>query len=143
LSVLGDLGVTPDGDTPMIEVWNKIDLMPPDAWRPAANGAGSHPVAVSALTGEGLDHLKAAIAAQLRMGRAVVALTLPASAGQDLAWLHAETQVLRIDTRPDGTLRLKVAVTPAQWPKFAGRFPKAARRIKPETPGRSRAAPPV
>jgi GTP-binding protein HflX len=144
LGVLGDLGIDPDDGAPMIEVWNKIDLMPPDAWRPLAQGAGANPVAVSALTGQGLDALREVIAGKLREGRAIVSLSLPASAGQDLAWLHAETQVLHLDARPDGTMRLKIAVTPAQWPKFAAHFPEAAKRTKPDRPTRrARGAPPV
>jgi GTPase len=136
LSVLEDLGIEQDGQTPMIEVWNKIDLMPPDAWRPPANAFDANPVAVSALTGEGLEHLRSAIAGKLRLGRVIVSLSLPASAGQDLAWLHAETNVIHMDSRPDGAMRLKVAVTSAQWSKFARRFPDEARRAKQTPPAR-------
>lgn len=130
LGVLDDLGIGEDRREGMIEVWNKIDLFPPDAWRPGAPTGRSPVVGVSALTGEGLEQLRAAIGARLQEGRQIVPLTLSADRGADFAWLHAETHVLHADTRPDGTMKLKVAVSATQWPRFAARFPSAARKAR-------------
>src|SRR5690606_34870152 len=63
LSVLADLGVTGE-TTPIIEVWNKIDNLPaqPDGLSgitPAGKVAATVPV--SAVTGQGLDDLLAAV----------------------------------------------------------------------------------
>lgn len=130
LDVLDELGVGEERRGRMIEVWNKIDLLPVDAWRPDAD-AGRHSIAgVSALTGEGLDALKRAIAARLHVDRSIVPVTLRADRGADLAWLHSETSVLASQTRADGTMRLKVAVTATQWPRFAARFPEEARKTR-------------
>lgn len=128
MAVLDELGITEDRRARMIEVWNKVDLLPPDAWTPGGAGARASAVGVSALMGTGLDALKATISARLQDGRTIVPLTLTASDGADLAWLHRQAQILTSQTKPDGTMRLKVAVTAAQWPQFAARFPNAARK---------------
>ena len=59
LKVLAELGVPED--RPMIEVLNKIDLLPDEARAGLLDGnrRGKGAVAVSALTGEGLDALLA------------------------------------------------------------------------------------
>ena len=130
LGVLEELGIGEDRRDRMIEVWNKIDLFPPDAWRPGADGNGASIVGVSALKGEGLDTLKRTIALRLQTERSIVPVTLTADRGADLAWLHAETAVLNSQTRADGTMRLKVAISAAQWPRFAARFPAEAKKAR-------------
>ncbi|MDO5630734.1 MAG: GTPase HflX [Paracoccus sp. (in: a-proteobacteria)] len=90
--ILGKLGV--DETFPQIEVWNKIDALPPDSRealrRTDARTAGVQ--AVSALTGEGLDDLIAAIEA--RLAEALdeplfdETLVLPFDDGRRRAWLH-------------------------------------------------------
>ena len=68
--VLRQLGIEPNEGRRIIEVWNKVDRLDAEARerhrqsrRPAAGRA--RPVLVSALTGEGLDRLAAAIEARL------------------------------------------------------------------------------
>ncbi|MCB2127003.1 MAG: GTPase HflX [Rhodobacteraceae bacterium] len=87
-AILESLGV--DGDVPLFEVWNKIDLLPEDH-RAAllvedARKPGIH--AVSALTGDGLAPLLDAIETALGSERFPADLTLPFSEGRRRAWLY-------------------------------------------------------
>jgi GTP-binding protein HflX len=60
--VLREIGA---GDVPELVVINKIDIAPPE-WVAALQRAYPGAVAVSALTGEGVDELRAAIVGRLR-----------------------------------------------------------------------------
>ncbi|MGX7952559.1 GTPase HflX [Tsuneonella sp. HG249] len=99
LEVLGDLGVT-QGEAgegiPIIEVWNKLDLLPQeeaDSIRHAAE-ADDMTIAISAVTGEGVEEMVARLGSQLTKGARVHQFVLPASAGRQIAWLHAHGEVL-------------------------------------------------
>ena len=76
--MLDELGIDIASPGRVIEVWNKIDLLPPSERPPRivpprANGkSGASPlvVSVSALTGEGLPELLQAIEDRLSAGHA-------------------------------------------------------------------------
>lgn len=99
LEVLGDLGVT-EGEAgagiPIIEVWNKLDLLGPAEAAEARASAEADPavVLVSAATGEGVDGLIERLGEQLTRGAHIHQFVLPASAGRRIAWLHAHGEVL-------------------------------------------------
>jgi GTP-binding protein HflX len=86
--ILAELGVTED--TPRIEVWNKIDRLDPEARAARETEAARTPgvVALSALTGAGLEALTAAIEAQLAEERRRDHIRLAFSQGKARAWLH-------------------------------------------------------
>ena len=52
------------------------------------------PVQVSALTGEGVDHLIAAIEARLGESRQTLELSIDPSDGAGLSWLYRHSEVL-------------------------------------------------
>ena len=56
---------------------------------------------VSAITGEGIDALGAAIEARLAAGRVLIELVLDAADGAGVSWLHRHTEVIHkaVDTR--------------------------------------------
>jgi GTP-binding protein HflX len=87
-TILDELGVSPD--VPRIEVWNKTDLLDADqrAARETEAGRADAVVAISALTGAGLDALNAAIEAQLAEDSIREVLTLGFSHSKARAWLH-------------------------------------------------------
>lgn len=115
--ILESLGV--EEDVPVLEVWNKIDLLSDDTRRALlvqdARTSDTH--AVSALTGEGFGPLLAAIEACLDDERTEEDLTLPFSAGRARAWLHAAGVVLRESDGEDGH-RLRVRWTARQSDAF-------------------------
>lgn len=100
--ILESLGV--EEDVPVLEVWNKIDLLSADTRKALsvqdARTPGVH--AVSALTGEGLADLLAAIAGNLEKDSTEEVLTVPFSDGRGRAWLHAAGVVLAEEQREDG-----------------------------------------
>ncbi|MEI2686817.1 MAG: GTPase HflX [Cypionkella sp.] len=111
--ILGALGVK--ASVPMIEVWNKLDLVPPSARDSlavqAANRAGVYPV--SALTGEGLEPLLAEISRVFDEEKSDMTLTLGFEQGKQRAWLHGEGVVQGEEALDDGW-RIRVLWTVRQ-----------------------------
>lgn len=97
--VLRQLGIDPDAGANVIEVWNKIDRFSAEEREELANIAARRPperrcYLVSAETGEGIDALLAAIEDLLAATRATLTLTIDASDGAGISWLHRNTEVL-------------------------------------------------
>jgi GTP-binding protein HflX len=128
LEVLADLEVvdreTGLSEIPMLEVWNKADLLDPErlaALREAADGQGA--VLMSAATGEGMDEFADRIAQMLTAKAREVTLTVPLSDGRRIAWLHAHGDVLAEDDAgedEDGPLRrFVVRLNPKELGQYA------------------------
>jgi GTP-binding protein HflX len=95
IDVLTSLGLAPgQRETPMITVFNKIDALDAEQRDVVLGQAGDDAIPVSALTGEGLDRLQAAMDLTLRAGARVHRITLPMSDGRRLAWLHSHGEVV-------------------------------------------------
>ena len=77
---------------PELVVFNKTDLDPDDAKRLVEDHPGS--VAISALTGEGIDVLLRTLADRLRAISLVVELLVPYERGDVLAAIHREGEVV-------------------------------------------------
>ncbi len=122
LKVLAELGVETDGERPMLQVLNKIDLMEPAARRALLqrNGPGG-PVALSALTGEGVPDFLNRVEAALGAGDVTIRLKLAPSDGADMAWAYAHGRVTDRRDRTDSMV-LTVAVNPQDIDRFANRF---------------------
>lgn len=115
--ILTSLGVS--ADTPQIEVWNKLDLVAPDA-RAAldlSQTSRTNVFAISALTGEGLPALLDAISAAFDEARTETDLTLPFAMGRQHAWLHAEDVVVA-ETQDEGGWHVHLRWTPRQEARF-------------------------
>lgn len=86
--ILASLGV--NKAVPMFEVWNKLDLVPPSQREAllvqATNRAGVFPV--SALTGEGVAPLLAAVSSAFEEEKTQSVLTLGFAEGKRRSWLH-------------------------------------------------------
>jgi GTP-binding protein HflX len=128
LKVLGDLGVSPE-TTPVIEVWNKIDLLAPtpDAEDPllaSVTPAGKVAAVVhaSAKTGQGLDELKLAIETALADKSRTYHVHVPHSAGSDIGWLHAHSEIISRDEPNEQGSGYVVRVEPRQKAAFLERF---------------------
>ena len=109
----------------MIEALNKLDRLDDDERAMLAQDHGPRaatPLAVSALTGEGMDHLLSAIEDRLARGRSLVELTLDLSDGKGLHWLYEHAEVMSRSDRDDG-LHITVRVAPDQVERVKRRFP--------------------
>src|SRR5215470_16888077 len=116
--VLRQLGIEP-AQAQLIEVWNKIDRLDPDARSQLSNVAERAPggratVPVSALTGEGLDRLTAEIETRIASTRVVLELVLDGADGAGISWLHRNTEVLTKDLRDDGRVAMSVRLDPSK-----------------------------
>ena len=130
LDVLADLGLMgEDGGEPtipIIEAWNKWDLLDPEAAADLSEQIAVRPdeviVPLSALTGEGTDALLDAVGKLLTAGAKVHSFILPVSDGQRHAWLHAHGEVLAEDDAGEderGPLRrLQVRLDPRELGRF-------------------------
>jgi GTP-binding protein HflX len=117
-TVLENLGLKEDSP-PRLEVWNKIDALEPADREALLNEAKRRKdvVAISALTGEGIDRLRDVMSEQLRAGSEIHRLRLSASEGERLAWLHSRGEV--IDQQVDGDMmQLAVRLSPDNWARF-------------------------
>jgi GTP-binding protein HflX len=115
--ILGDLGVDARDRKHVIEVWNKIDLLD-DANRARLLGAGSAdrpepPIAVSAVTGVGLDALAAII--EQRVSGELKEITVKLRPDQ-LAltdWLYRNGDVVSRKDEEDGSVSITLKATEA------------------------------
>jgi GTP-binding protein HflX len=117
--VLRELDVDPNDRHRLIEVWNKLDRLDANARTRTANVAArqdgeGRAILVSALTGEGLDRLTAAIEARLAQSRTMLDLVLDPADGAGVSWLHRNTEVMAKSMREDGRYAVKVRVDPTK-----------------------------
>nr|WP_307018490.1 GTPase HflX [Ancylobacter polymorphus] len=132
-SVLADLDIDPEDDHRVIEVWNKIDRLEPEARAGLFNAAArregdARPIPVSALTGEGMEPLLATISQRLSRERVSLAVDLDAADGGNLSWLYRHSEVLERRQDAEGRLHLAVRVPPDRAEQIERRF--GARRIR-------------
>ncbi len=123
IGVLKNLGVNTDDPKTIVEAHNKIDMLSKEQCGAllTANARQEHPaIAISALTGQGIDDLYRAIRTFFDAGRETRQILVPASAGNAIAWLHAHGEVIMsemaINDSPnlDMTVRMKAA----DWGRF-------------------------
>ncbi|QJR02103.1 GTPase HflX [Sphingobium yanoikuyae] len=132
LDVLSELGVAGEGalergdgeadPPPIIEAWNKLDLLDTESAAQAREIAARHDdvVIISALTGEGVEGLQRAISSRLTRGARVHSLRLPISDGAALAWLHEHGEVLA--TRPsEAEMQVDVRLSDSGLARFLKR----------------------
>lgn len=86
--VLGEIGA---GKIKEMVVLNKVDVGAPSTVLIVEN-PGSY--SISASTGQGIDDLLVGIAAELRRRSGVLEIVVPFDAGDVLAWMHREGEVL-------------------------------------------------
>ncbi len=114
LEVLRELQIDPeDREVRLIEVWNKIDLLDPAARQALLAQAarmGSDVVAVSAVTGEGLETLTRRLADVVSTGFQLFTIVVPPAAGGFVNWLYENAEVVSRSTSSLGEGILSVRV---------------------------------
>ena len=115
--ILTSLGV--GEDTPLIEVWNKLDLVDPSQREALGAQAAQRPrvLPVSALTGEGVEKLLTLITASLDADRTEAALTIPFTDGRKRAWAH-EQNIVQSESEAEDGWNLTVRWTARQQNRF-------------------------
>jgi len=126
-AILSELDIADHADR-VIEVWNKLDRLDSDARAGLAADQAMRPpapIAVSALTGEGIDRLMLAIEDKLAEGRALIDLTLDSADGQGLHWLYEHAEVMSRND-DESAIHLTVRVAADQVARVKRRFPFCA-----------------
>ncbi|GAB4268279.1 MAG: GTPase HflX [Pararhodobacter sp.] len=114
-SILTDLGV--DAGVRRLEVWNKIDLLPADDPRLTIAARRDSVVAVSALTGAGLEALIEAVGLTLGDERRVETVTIGHADGRARAFAYEAGLVLEEEVGDDG-VRMTLSWSPRQKAHF-------------------------
>jgi GTP-binding protein HflX len=115
--ILTSLGV--NRATPMIEVWNKLDLVEGAERTALLAQGGGRVFPISALTGEGVDALLAAVSGVLDEPQTEATVKIGFADGRKRAWLHDAGVMLDEAEGEDGwTLHLRW--TDRQARQFAG-----------------------
>lgn len=112
----------------MIEVWNKIDLVDSsvrEGLELEQIRAAEEMIAipVSAVTGEGVNEVLAAIESVLDQGRIKFQVHLKHSDGALRAWLHEHTQVDQETVRTSGEIDLLVTLGEDEYGRLRSRYP--------------------
>ncbi len=125
LKVLAELGVEPGRDRPFIEILNKIDVLDEGVragLQARTTARPDAPVAVSALTGEGLPVLLQRFEDRVTGGNIVLRLALEPSDGAGLAWAYRHARVLARDDKGDDGIVLTLSANPQEAEKLDHRF---------------------
>jgi GTP-binding protein HflX len=126
--VLGALGIDPNQEQRLIEVWNKTDRLDGDGRARLKNLAerrpeDHRPVLVSALSGQGIDDLVKAIEARLGRRRVVLDLVVDPADGAGMSWLHRHTEVMEKSLGENGKMAMTVRVDPTRTETVKAKFP--------------------
>ncbi|HWK34627.1 GTPase HflX [Sphingomonas sp.] len=118
--VLSEIGVAET--TPRIEAWNKLDLLSPERRDAVLADVARRDevVAVSALSGEGVDALIAAVSEHLTQGHRRYTIPVAAGDGAAAAWLHAHGEVLGREEDGDAAV-YEVRMAPRDYERFLQR----------------------
>ncbi len=125
--VLTELGIEVEASGRMVEVWNKIDLLPEEAREQLSNTAGridlgDRPVLVSALTGEGTGDLLDVAERMITAGRVMLDVTIPVEDGEGLGWLYRHGEVLERRTDDTGEMHVALRILPERAALVKRRF---------------------
>ena len=117
--VLRGLGVIDNPDArPLLTVYNKLDLLDADARAALLARADADTVAISAVTGEGVEALRLAIADRLKRLSKTYEIVLNADEGKRLAWLYSHGEVVERTNDDEGRTQVRVRLSEPDKARF-------------------------
>ena len=129
LQVLGQLEAGPEHDQPMIEVWNKVDLLGEvqldsisersQASRDLEDMMEAYPV--SCYKKQGLEDLSEGIERILTQGDDILDVEIPPHKYDVRAWLHKNGYVMSEKTRRNGNCEMRVRLSESDTGKLRAR----------------------
>ncbi len=122
LRVMAEIGAGGEEGAPVIEAWNKVDLLEPEARAARESEAKRRHdvVMISALTGDGVDQLTARLSHYLTQTHRVREIELDAADGAAIAWLHANGAVVSEGVELD-RVKLSVRLSDIDFARFQAR----------------------
>jgi GTP-binding protein HflX len=124
-TVLSELGVTFDEGKTVVEVWNKIDLVPEEDREVILGHARRFEASpVSAVTGEGCVELLKRISGLID-DSPPVAIRLGAGDGEALAWIYRNGRVMSREDEAEGGVILVARLDVQAMGRFERQFPDA------------------
>ena len=133
LRILADLGIDEkDGAERILEVWNKIDRLEPEAREALVQKAESQPnvVAVSAISGEGVDALLDEINRRLSGVLVDRDVIVPLTQLQLLPWIYDHSVVDAREDMEDGNVRLELRLTETEAAELDRRLGIGAKPVR-------------
>lgn len=124
IEIMHDLGIEYEQDERIIEVLNKTDLLDEDARADIERKARFSPIrtlAVSAVTGAGLDELLDAIEDALTKTQETLVFEIPPTDGEALAWLYNHGQVSE-RTDAEKVITVQAGLFPRDLGRFSEKF---------------------
>jgi len=121
IAVLGGLDIEAEAEPDrIIEVWNKADLLDDAALKRIAGEAKRvSAVLVSAVTGFGLDALRAAIERKLNRARQTIEIMLKPDEGSLSNWIYENCEVVARSALDEGITALRIRVPPEKRDRLA------------------------
>lgn len=116
-TILDQLGIEVDGNPNIIEVLNKVDLLPPENFLKTQMPDISQKVLLSALTGEGINNLLKLIEIKLAASLETFTFDIESSNGAALAWLYEHGEVLERQDH-EAKIHLKVRLSKENCRKY-------------------------
>ncbi|MBP2559122.1 GTP-binding protein HflX [Neorhizobium galegae] len=133
MRILADLGIDEkEAARRIIEVWNKIDRLDPEAHEAIAERAvgRDNVMAVSAMTGEGVEPLMDEISRRLSGVLTETSIVIPADQLAIVSWVYSNAVVDGREDNEDGSVTLDVRMSEAEAAEFErklGNGPKASK----------------
>lgn len=122
--ILAQLGIKTGGNSKIIEIWNKIDLVKNiedhpeivDSVESTAEDSGTErfhgvPMKMSALTGEGIPELLIEIENRLSATSHVMSFTIDTDQMNALPWIYQNTHIIERVDHENGQVEMKVRVS--------------------------------
>jgi GTP-binding protein HflX len=135
LRILADLGIDEkEGAERIIEVWNKIDKLEPEVREALVKKAASaeNTVAVSAITGDGVDELLAEIGRRLSGVMTECTIVLGLDQLQLLPWVYEHAIVDGREDLEDGRVGLDLRLTEAEAAELERRLGNGPKPVEEE-----------
>ncbi len=122
INVLAEIGAGGEEGAPVIEAWNKIDLLDPEdhAVRSAEARKRDDVVLMSALCGDGVDTLTRILSDRLTSAHRLRKVELGMTDGAAVAWLHSNGAVESESTKGERIL-IKVRLSDVDFARFQAR----------------------
>jgi GTPase len=109
MRILSDLGVEAGDSHHVLEVWNKIDLLNEQAkGNLPREQADEGPVMISAITGEGIEHLLDVVEARIAGALVEEEFVFGPQEGTRIDWVYRNGAVIAREDREDGSVALTV-----------------------------------